>query len=120
MATYWYNASPKSSVESESVQENQKFRYDWRCIRFKSNEEDKDVKCKSVFKVGTQVYVKPPISNCTTTWKTGKVTKAQQGLSVWVDNIPRHVADVRLVPNVRSITHSPDETSARRSFQRKF
>ena len=47
--------------------------------------------------VGTQVYIRPPNARCTTRWRLGTVTREtdEQGRTIEVDRIPRHVNDVR-------------------------
>jgi len=108
MATYWYNVSPKSKTDSESVPANQLFTYSWRCVNIDPNQGSRPESVNGPFEVGNSVYVKPADAHCTSVWRIGTVTGCQQGLSVEVDGIPRHIADIRLVPETLSSTQQED------------
>jgi len=97
-ATYWYNVSPKSLTDTASVPSNQLFQYSWRCVGVDPKVDVHTDETVGTFVAGRQVFVKPPNARCSTTWNTGTVTRSQQGLSVEVDGVPRHIADVRLIP----------------------
>lgn len=47
----------------------------------------------------TKGFVKPPDARCTTRWKNGVVTAIPSERSAEVGGIPRHIADVRTVPD---------------------
>jgi hypothetical protein len=51
------------------------------------------------YEVGDEVFVKPGDARCTTKWPKGHVTAIGEGVQVEVDGTPRHVADIRQVPN---------------------
>ena len=44
--------------------------------------------------------VKSPDARCTTRWQPGTITGLNSATNVEVDGIPRHIADLRLVPDV--------------------
>lgn len=46
--------------------------------------------------IGTRVFVKPPVVDCTTEWREAVVTGPGGYASIEVDGVPRHVADVRI------------------------
>lgn len=98
--TFWYNVAPKvsGSKADSSVPAHMLHSYMWRMPvgvkhLFDSNFSDDD------HLVGKEVFVKPPNVRCTQVWPRGTVTAVLGERQVEVDGIPRHVADVRLVPN---------------------
>ena len=46
--------------------------------------------------------MKPPVSRCTTPWGKGVVTEINSDNNVEVNGIPRHVADLRRVPDIQA------------------
>ena len=54
----------------------------------------------SGYRAGQQVFVKPPAAKCTSQWPLGTVTGINNSLSVEVDGLPRHVADLRPAPDI--------------------
>ena len=48
------------------------------------------------------MFVKPPVSRCTTPWGKGVVTEINSDNNVEVNGIPRHVADLRRVPDIQA------------------
>jgi hypothetical protein len=93
---YFYNVTPKTGTSSESVPANELHRYSWRL--FGADEQREIPEVESRCREGDLVYVKPPAARCTTTWPVGRVTGVQTATRVEVDGVPRHVADLRLVP----------------------
>ena len=49
------------------------------------------------FRLGDEVWVKPPDARCTSHWKKGVVTGINSNNNVSVDGMPRHVLDIRHV-----------------------
>lgn len=99
---YWYNVAPKERMVLSSVPSECLFAYSWRVPHSMSNDRlPEDDHPESGFRVGQRVFVKPGQSTCTTVWPEGRVTRVANDLQVEVDGIPRHIADVRLVPEER-------------------
>lgn len=98
---YWYNVSPKSGTEEASIPAKSLFSYQWKPVRIACPEEAigrNDAGSPEKPSVGQWVFVKPPHARCTDQWPRGKVTALPPGLAVEVDGVPRHIADVRPVP----------------------
>lgn len=94
-AVFWYNMSPRSGQDEQSVPQRSIFRYDWRhpaAAPPKVGEE----KAASV-KLGEEVWVKPAHARCTSHWQKGVITGINSQSNVSVDNMPRHILDVRKV-----------------------
>ena len=49
--------------------------------------------------VGRKVFVKPAVSRCTTVWLLGTITSVNSDQNIEVDGIPRHVSDIRTIPD---------------------
>ena len=49
--------------------------------------------------IGDNVYVKPPNATCTREWTTGTVTGLKTNQKIEVDGQPRHISEIRSVPN---------------------
>ena len=94
---YWYNLSPRSGTNEELIPSQLVFNYEWKTpVLLQSVPEEVNNEAK--FPIGKQVFVKPPGAKCTTQWPRGMVTGAgSTEVSVEVDGIPRHVADIREV-----------------------
>lgn len=52
------------------------------------------------YRVGDDVFVKPPTARCSTKWPKGRVTAISSDTNIEIDGVPRHVADCRPVPDV--------------------
>jgi transposase InsO family protein len=91
---FWYNLSPMEGVDSRSVPSYNVFNYEWKPPGVAL---EKSTTPENGFIPGEKVYVKPSHARCTSRWARGVVTGAAGPLSVEVDGIPRHVADVRRV-----------------------
>ena len=61
--------------------------------------------------MGQKVYVRPTLSRYTTKWTDGVVTHAGNRVTVEVNGIPRHVADVRTLPVNEMADTTTDEKS---------
>lgn len=94
-AVFWYNMSPRSGQNANSVPQRSVFRYDWRHPAadppLKEEEEVETIN------LGDEVWVKPPHARCTTQWRKGIVTGLNSKSNVSVDGMPRHILDIRRV-----------------------
>ena len=99
---HWYNTTPKYGTNSCTTPAAMTYKYSWR-VPTSSKEstiaiEDVDNR----YKIGDEVFVKPPVSRCTTPWGKGVVTEINSDNNVEVNGIPRHVADLRRVPDIQA------------------
>lgn len=95
-AVFWYNLTPRSGQDDNTVPQRLLYKYDWRhplSTVPKSNEEPG----AGTIQIGDEVWVKPPHARCTTEWKKGQVTTVNSRNNISVDGMPRHVLDVRPV-----------------------
>ena len=60
------------------------------------------------FNVGDMVFVKPRGNSCMSVWGRGRVTAVPSDLSVEVEGMPRHIADVRLAERPQQIEMIPE------------
>lgn len=103
---YWLNNTPKEGVKVETVPARQIYTYD----QLRPREAVVDRDNSTGMHVGDEVFVKPPLCKCTTFWPVGTVTGVQSPVKIEVDGIPRHIADVRVVPpNDQDETVMPEE-----------
>ena len=58
---------------------------------------DENASSPNDYHVGEDVYLKPAIPSAHEKWRKGVVTKDGEGVTVEVNNIERHIADVRKV-----------------------
>ena len=92
---FWYNLAAKEGVRDDSAPCAGVYSYKWRhplCV------PQVDEGQESQFSVGDQVVVKPPSSSCTSRWVKGRVTGVTSSNNISVNGMPRHVLDVRRVP----------------------
>ena len=94
---YWYNNTPNSD---DVVPADEVFRYQSvlpsSLTRGTAGERDRG-KLSNPYKVGDEVFVRPPNARCTTPWNRGIVTRIVAQMVVEVDGTNRHVSDVRRV-----------------------
>ena len=96
-AVYWYNVSPRSGQEEETIPQRAVHPYEWRLLLdYESDDCGNEVESCEV-KIGDEVWVKPPNVRCTSQWTCGKVTGCNSGNNVEVDGMPRHILDIRQV-----------------------
>jgi transposase InsO family protein/predicted aspartyl protease len=98
---FYYNATPKDGTDAESVPSTQRYRNGWRIPKVmvvESETEGGGGSGGSGYGVGDAVFVKPRDSRCTSRWSMGTVTRENTSTNVEVDGMPRHVADIRPVP----------------------
>lgn len=95
---FFYNSSPRCGLDDDSIPFRRLFKYDVRIkqLFIKGSRPEKG-DANNSYKVGDRVFVKPPQASCTQPWREGKVTGIVSNLSVEVDGIPRHLADVRRI-----------------------
>ena len=102
---YWYNTTPKQGINGGTTPAAQTHKYSWRVLTSSKESvnviKDVDNRCN----IGDEVFVKPPSAKCTTPWGKGIVTNINSNSNVEVNGIPRHVADLRRVPEIQ--IHEP-------------
>lgn len=94
-AVFWYNMSPRSGQNVDSVPQRLVFRYDWRHPAAATLVKKEDE--VGTIKLEDEVWVKPPHARCTTRWQKGIVTGLNSRSNVSVDGMPRHILDLRRV-----------------------
>lgn len=104
---FYYNTTPKDACLDESVPAAAVSTYRWRSPLVDDMVEAKQ---GGAFEVGDRVFVKPAAVRCTTAWPVGAVTDVGDERTVEVDGMPRHIADVRAVP--QEDISSDDDTSS--------
>jgi hypothetical protein len=93
---FWYNYTPKIGDDSTTSPSREVFTHTWRY----PNERKRQASGDRNWRVGDQVFVKPPGARCTTPWQKGVITNVggmSSQLCVEVNEIPRHIADIRKV-----------------------
>ena len=112
-AVYWYNVTPKDDVSASTIPANMIYSYPAHIKGIDVILPLEDAG-PSNYKVGDSVWVKIPHGRCTTQFGKGTITCMYSPHLVLVDEIPRHVKDVRPLQRVDttncSITFSEDET----------
>ena len=104
-AVFWYNMSPRAGQAENSVPQRALFRYEWRHPTVQPDLKDNDT--ETTVKAGEEVWVNPANARCTALWQKGLVTAINSRNNVSVDDMPRHILDVRRVVSV--IKDSDDE-----------
>jgi len=92
---FWYNVAPMIDTKQSSAPSDMLFNYHWKFLP----RVDKLEHPSSTYAKGQSVYVKPSLSKCTSVWPVGTVTNVNSSTNVEVDGMPRHVADIRAVPD---------------------
>ena len=97
---YYYNVTPRNGADERTLPSCSIFRYSWRVPCVASPEEEAEsTPVTDEWKRGDKVFVKPPNARCTTPWTIGWVTAVNSHLNLDVNGVPRHVSDVRRVPD---------------------
>ncbi|XP_043247110.1 uncharacterized protein LOC122394343 [Amphibalanus amphitrite] len=97
-AVFWYNLAAKDGSDPSTAPSRGIFTYRWRHPEAQPKDPAlSEERMTHEYRVGDQVWVKPPGARCTTRWSTGQVTGVVSGNTVLVDGVPRHVLDVRRV-----------------------
>ncbi|XP_067949870.1 uncharacterized protein [Watersipora subatra] len=93
---YWYN---NSSNADDVVPFRRLFNYNPQKQETTRISAKRDISLNP-YKVGDQVYVKPGNAKCTSVWKTGKVTSLVSNTAVKLEDMTRHIGDIRLCRRV--------------------
>ena len=99
---HWYNTTPKYGTNSCTAPASMTYKYS---LRVPTSSKESTIAIEDVdnrYKIGDEVFVKPPVSRCTTPWGKGVVTEINSDNNVEVNGIPRHVADLRRVPDIQA------------------
>ncbi|XP_067949585.1 uncharacterized protein [Watersipora subatra] len=88
---YWYNNDPNADGV---VPFQRLFNYNPQKQETTRISAERDISLNP-YKMGDQVYVKPSNAKCTSVWKTGKVTSLVSNTAVKVDDMARHIGDIR-------------------------
>ena len=86
------------------------FRYEWRHPRVNPTVAAEAEKDPAEVRIGEEVWMKPPNSQCTSQWRRGVTTDINSRNNISVDGMPRHILDIRRV--VDSSDESEDESLA--------
>ena len=97
---YWYNSTPKAGVDPNTVPGSMLHNYEWRVLQKVEDPSEDEQLAKCGYTIGDSVFVKPPGARCTTRWQQGTVTGLNSATNVDVDGVPRHVGDLRLIPEI--------------------
>jgi len=93
-STYWYNITPREGQDRTTTPAARMREYEWRFpVPVPTTSEE-----GAGLPIGTRVFVKPHPCKCTSVWQEGRVTGKGNTLTVEIDGVPRHVADIRVVP----------------------
>ena len=106
-AVYRYNVMPRSD-DLNSSPANVLFNYKLRVPDVESEEKCEESEC-AMFSVGDKVWIRDPSRRCDVPSSIGTVTRQVSAQCVEVDNVPRHVRDLRLafVPSPESDQTEP-------------
>lgn len=113
-AVFYYNlASQGKSSPSASLH-----KYEWRHPRSDPIQLEDASQC--TYQVGQAVLVKPANVRCTSRWLHGRVTGIISANTIEIDNVPRHILDVRPVneasPQVNEHSSTGGGNMSRRTF----
>jgi ribonuclease HI len=111
VAVSYYNQTPRSGTNPSSVPYRGIYQYDWRWP-IKGSLNDEEVNTSNIVKMGEEVWVKPSNAKCTTRWKKGTVTGINSDNNVIVDNVPRHILDIRDIVTEEAPETGTNETEA--------
>ena len=104
-AVYRYNATPKDAVTAASAPANAIHRYRVRIKGIDARLSDRRG-TRGLYELGDTVWVKPPNSRCTTSFRRGRITGIVSEQAVLVDGTPRHVRDVQPALNTNPFASS--------------
>ena len=106
---YWH-VTPKDDVSTCTALADVLHRYHFRIKGIEDNQLRKPEMTRGKYKKGDVVWVKNPRSKCTTKYNTGRVTEEISPQSVKIDEMPRHVKDLR--PVIQTQISSSDESDS--------
>ena len=99
---HWYNTTPKYGTNSCTAPAAMTYKYSWRVPTLSKESTIAIEDVDNRHKIGDEVFVKPPVSRCTIPWGKGVVSEINSDNNVEVNGIPRHVADLRRVPDIQA------------------
>ena len=99
-AVYRYNTTPKDAVTAVSAPANA---IHWYCIDAHLPDWQGT---RGPYEFGDTVWVKPPNSRCTTSFRRGQITGIVSEQAVLVDGTPRHVRDIQPARNMNPLASS--------------
>ena len=102
---FFYNATPKEGTNEDTLPSQSIYRYRWKVPGISAPAAKQENKPVSSWVAGEKVFLKPPRMRCTTPWPIGIVTGVQSEQRLEVNGIPRHVSDVRRVPDQQLSDH---------------
>ena len=93
-AVYRYNTTPKDAVTAASAPANA---IHWYWVRIKGIDVPLPdwQETRGPYELGDTVWVKPPNSRCTTSFRRGQITGIVSEQAVLVDGTPCHVRDIQ-------------------------
>ena len=93
-AVYWYNLTPRSGLEEDSIPQRALFRYVWR-TPLDGTRDEKQI--TSDLRLGEEVWVRPPYARCMSKWTKGAITSINGPNNVSVNGMLHHRLDIRKV-----------------------
>ena len=96
-AVYWYNVTPKDNVSPLTAPINLIHRYRARLKGIDAPPLDKPEQQQIRYNVGDRVWMKTSNGRCTSPYAPGRVTGVISSQNVLVNEMPRHVRDLRPV-----------------------
>ena len=103
---FWYNNSP---CENGSVPAHLHLHHLVRLPGVSGEVVSSRVTSGNPYREGDRVFVKPPNVRCTTRWVPRTVTGILSDTAVDIDGIPRHVGDIRAVPEQDDVLPAADD-----------
>ena len=110
-AVYWHNVTPKDDVSHTTAPANMIYRYRIRLKGIDGMSALAPDRRQAVFKTGDRVWIKVPHGRCTTKYKIGRVTGITSAQNVSIDEMPRHIKDLRPIIGPGPSTDCSDGSS---------
>ena len=104
-AVYRYNTTPKDAVTAASAPANAIHRYRVHIKGIDVRLPDRQG-TRGPYELGDTVWVKPPNSQCTTSFRRGQITGIVSEQAVLVDGTPRHGKDIWPALNMNPLASS--------------
>ena len=96
-AVYWHNVTPKVDVSPCTTPADVLHKYHVWIKGVEDNPLPEPKVTRGKYEKGDVVWVKNPLGKCTTKYSTGHVTEVISPQSVKIDEVPRHIKDIRPV-----------------------